>query len=344
VQLSRHTLPARRDSFAIKEIREIALPLGCIKEGEIQQPEVVRNQLSLLLGKEGSFPDIGSPWVVADLPEPKTFLKLIELPMSGGELTTEEVLFQAKRHLPFEPDDAYFDWQQVSEATRGQRAKVLLGAVQKTIADSYTYLLESLHLKPLALEIQSIALCRSMITGTKDYTGEARAIIDLGATRSGMIVYDQETPQFSTSLNFSSELMRDALAQGLKIDAAAAEKLKNTVGLTYDKKNPKYLKAVEGVSKNLITEIKRGLLFYAEHFTDANPVTHLTLCGGLARLPNLEATLGKELKIAAALGHPWKNIFNAPVERYENDDGLTFATAIGLALRAARNPLEEYQL
>ncbi len=344
VQLSKHLVPLRHGSFAIKEIRELSLPPGYIVEGEIQQPEMVRKKLSLLLGKEGSFPDIGSPWVVADLPEPKTFLKLIELSVPPAEITTEDVLFQAKKHLPFEAEDTYFDWQVVHQGGRGERTKVLLGAVQKTIADSYTYLLESLRLKPLALEIQAIALCRSMITGTKDYDGEARAIIDLGATRSSLIVYDQDTPQFSTSLTFSSELVRDTIAKGLGIDPEAAEKLKNEVGFTYDKTNPKYLKIVSALSAKLIDEIRQGLEFYADHFENADPVTHITLCGGLARLKNLEALLSKEFKIAAALGHPWKNIFNAPVERYDNDDGLTFATAIGLGLRAARNPLEEYRL
>ncbi len=342
VQLKRRKITLKQGSFVIKDVRELALPPGYIVEGEIQQPEMVRKKLALLLGKEGTFPDIGSPWVVADLPEPKTFLKLIELSVPGAELTTEDVLFQAKKHLPFEADDAYIDWQVVSENGRGKHAQVLIGAVQKTIADSYTYLLESLGLKPLALEIQAIALCRSMVTASKDYDGEARAIIDLGATRSNLVVFDHETPQFSTSLPFSSELMRDAIARELKIDPEAAEKLKNEVGITYDKRNPRYLKVISSLTGHLLTEIQRALVFYAEHFPGANPVTHITLCGGLARLKNLEATLGKELKVSAALGHPWKNIFDRPVEDYEHDDGLTFASAIGLALRAARNPLEEY--
>jgi type IV pilus assembly protein PilM len=342
VQLQHHQISFRQGSFGIKEVRELTLPPGYIVDGEIVQPEMVRKKLSLILGKEGPFPSIGSPWLIADLPEPKTFLKLVELSVPGVEVTTEDVLFQAKKHLFFEPEEACIDWQVVSENSKGKRSKVLVGAVQKTIADSYTYLLESLGLKPLALEIQAIALCRSMVTAVKDYEGEARAILDLGATRSNLVVWDHGTPQFSTSLPFSSEGMRDAIAKELKIDPEAAEKMKNEIGITYDKKNPKYLKIISLLTENMITEIRRGLTFYGEHFEDANPITHITICGGLARLKNLEATLARELKITAALGHPWKNIFDEQVEKYDGDDGLSFATAIGLALRAAQNPLEEY--
>ena len=60
--------------YKIKNSRQIALPAGYIVNGEIQQPEMVRKKLLQLLDKEGYGKKITSPWVVADLPEPKTFL------------------------------------------------------------------------------------------------------------------------------------------------------------------------------------------------------------------------------------------------------------------------------
>ena len=89
--------------FRIKEVRSVTLPAGYIVGGEIQQPEMVRQKLLYLLGKDakkGHYKKIASPYVVVDLPEPKTFLKLISIDLPQEELTEEDVFYQAKKHLP----------------------------------------------------------------------------------------------------------------------------------------------------------------------------------------------------------------------------------------------------
>ncbi len=339
VQLHRRASPFRQAYFSIDETRSISMPPGYIVNGEIQQPEAVRKKLFHLLGRGGKQKPIKAPWVVADLPEPKTFLKLIEIDIPPAEIIPDDISYHAKKHIPFEIDSAYLDWQIVNQAEDGKSASVLIGAANKIIADSYIYLLESVGLTPLALEIEAVAIARAMITADKDYNGEARAIIDLGAARSGFIIYDRGSVQFSTNLNFSGELVTMALSQELNLEYADAEKLKITNGLTHDKQRPKYLKIVSDLVNNLTEEIKKSIRFYKDHFKEANPITHLTLCGGAARLINLDTTLARQLKISARPGKVWKNLFNPRI----NHDGESqpLASAIGLALRAAENPLED---
>ena len=105
-----------------------------------------------------------------------------------------------------------------------------------------------------------------MITSNKDYAGQARAILDLGGTRSNLTIYDNNSIQFSTTLNFSGEIVTAAIEQALKIEHSLAEDLKIKNGLKYDAHNPKYLTAVSGIAENLINELKTALLFYKEHF------------------------------------------------------------------------------
>ena len=191
-------------SFKIKEIRSTSLPPGIIVNGEIQQPELVQKKLLYLLGKEGSaFPLIKASWVVASLPEPKTFLKLIDIEDNHESLSSVDIAFQAKKHLPYELEDTYLDWQIIKPDDNAKKTQVLVGATPKVVADAYISLLESAGLNPIALETEAVAISRAMITSLKDYTGQARAILDLGATRSNLIVYDNNSIQFSNSLSFS---------------------------------------------------------------------------------------------------------------------------------------------
>lgn len=339
VQLERRTSFFRPDYYQTKEIRGVDLLPGYIADGELQQPEMVRKKLLLLLGKEGKQKLIKSPWVVANLPEPKTFLKLINIDVAPENLTTEDVEFQAKKHLPIDLGEVYLDWQVVNH--NGKTTQVLLGAVAKVISDSYTYLLESVGLNIIALEIEALSIARAMITADKNYTGEARMILDLGAVRSNLIVYDNNFIQFSTKLNFSGNLINTALVQQLKISWNEAEQLKISNGLIYDKKNPKYLKVVTELTEQLMNDIKKNLQFYEHHFSDTNPITHITLCGGTSALAKLDAEIGKKIKISTTVGNPWKNIFNKQNSNLDHTMSSSLAATIGLGLRAAQDPFKK---
>src|SRR3989338_3088620 len=201
VRLERHSPYFSPTFYKIKDIRGIDLLPGYVADGELQQPEMVRKKLLLLLGKDGKNKPIKSRWVVANLPEPKTFLKLIEIETKPKDLTTEDVEFNARKHLPMDLGDVYLDWQIINNTDN--TTQVLLGAVTKTISDSYTYLLESVGLNIIALEIEALSIARAMITANKSYEGEARMILDLGAVRSHLILYDKNSIQFSTKLNYS---------------------------------------------------------------------------------------------------------------------------------------------
>lgn len=343
MQLVPHYRFNGQTNFSIKEMRRVALPPGYIVNGELQQPEMVRKKILHILGKEGdAFKPIKVPWVVACLPEPKTFIKMIHVDLPCAELTEEDIAYQLKKHLPFNVEDTYFDWQKITPACESAGvSKVLIAAVPKVIADSYTYLLESAGLTPLALEVEAITLMRVMITANKIYTGEARAILDLGATRSSLIIYDQDSVQFSTSLDFSGELLTTAIMQELKVDYRRAEELKIKNGLNYDEKYPKYLKVALTLVDKMIGDIKKSLVFYKERFEDPNPVTHFTLCGGVSCYDKLDSTIAQKLKISARLGNPWKNLndnkFNPPA-KYQS---AIITTALGLALRAATLSTQE---
>ncbi len=324
--------------FHLAELRSINLMPGYIVNGTIEQPEMVRRKLLQLLGKEGGqYSKIKTPWVVADLPEPRTFLKTIEIEANPKELTNDDILYQARKHLPFVLDEAYIDWQITNPETTEGISKIIIGAVPKVIADSYTYLLESVDLKPIALEVEADTIARAMITANKDYTHEARALLDIGATRSSLIIYDNNSLQYSNSLPFSSESITNQLAQELKIDHSMAEEMKTKTGLGYTRDNNNYLKIITDLTDELVNQIKMAITFYYEHFPRHNQITHITMTGGGSLLKNLDFTLTRLLNIPSQPGNAWKNLEN-PIQTLDQSTGILYSSAIGLALRAVQKP------
>lgn len=339
VQLRNLSLRHRRPTYELDTFRSISIPPGLIINGEIQEPEKVRKYLEhLLTGSSRGMKPIRSRWVVGSLPDTQGFLKLITIKKKQEEIIEEDILIVAKKHIPFDENEYYLDWQIMPEVNN-KETRILLGAAPKRISDMYTYLLESLGLGVIALEIESLATARAMITADKSYQDEARAILDLGAARSTLIIYDKGHIQFTRSLPFSGNVFTTAISQKLKISMEDAEKKKIHDGLMY--KRSKTWPILSHLAEDMADQIEKTIQFYYSHFPNANTVTHITMCGGGALMKNLDTYLSNKLHIDARPGHVWKNLFSHGHSRspLPNDpEALHYATSIGLALRAADNP------
>lgn len=337
VQLRNTSLFKSKPSYKLITHRTIDLPPGLIVNGEMQKPEEVRRRMEKLIKGNKKDKPITDPWVVASLPETQSFIKLIEVKNTPEELEGEDIKELAKKHIPYDDDGSYYiEWQIMPSGK--DTTRILIGAVQKSIADSYTYLLESLGLGVIALEIEALAIARAMITAGKEYESEARALLDLGAARSSLVIYDKDIIQFSISLPFSGEIITTALAQKLHISYEEAEILKIKQGLNYRNKDTKAWGILTRVTADLVKYIKDAIDFYYSHFPEANKITRITMCGGGSNMKKLDKILSSKLKVVAKPGHPWKNLSLNKSLGISEEESLGYSTAIGLALRAADNP------
>ena len=339
VQLQKHTFSHKKPHYELTNYRSVSIPPGLIVNGEMQKPEEIRKYIQKLLKGNSNQKPIKSPWIVATLPENKSFIKLIQVKKNADELIDEDIINIAKKHIPFDEDNYYLQWQIIPDSIGNTpKTRILIGAAPKAIADSYTYLFESLGLGVVALEIEAIALTRAMITAHKKYENEARAILDIGATRSCLIVYDNDVVQFSTSIPYSGELLTTALMQRAHLSYEEAEEMKKNVGLEYSQNKNQAWQVMSDLTEELVTGIKNALDFYYSHFSDTNKVTRIIMCGGGANLPKLDRVISSQLKLTARPGMPWKNLSSTKPINISSEVSLNYATAIGLALRAADNP------
>lgn len=339
VQLDNRTGSSRVPTYRYMTHRETRLPEGLIVNGELQEPETVRKYMMHLLKGDGSKKDrISGSWCVVSVPSTQSFLRHIQLPKPAADVIEDDVLISAKKHIPFTEDEYYIDWQIVSNQQYAEVTDVLIGAIPRSVANLYTYLVESLGLGVIALEIEDLAIARSMITHGKVYEGEARAVLDLGATRSSLIIYDHDIIQFSMGLTFCGKSLTDAIAEALKVSPAEAEKRKKKVGADFKKGKGALFTITKKMVDGLVGEIEKSLKFYESHFPEPNKVTHITMCGGASNLTNLDVLLSNKLGIEAAPGNVWKNLHDTKHLPKKSKSHLALASAIGLALRAADNP------
>lgn len=341
VQLSCRRQGLKKFRYHLRHTSEIELPAGLITDGEIQKPEEVIQAFKRHLDKKRDNL-ILSPWVVASLPETKTYIQLIKIKNSDhSEITTADVLQAAPSYLPYDINDVYLDWQPVlnNDALPSDEATIILGAVPKKLADPYIYLLNILGFTPLALEVEAAAITRAVINCQKNLANQARGILDLGATRSSFIIFDHGCVQFSLSLPISGLAMTEKIKAALNLEFTEAENLKKDCGLDSKKCKGKLKEVIEETLNDLTEKISQAVQFYKLHFPTRNPLTGIRLTGGGANLPALENFLSIKLKLKIRKANPWVNLFLPNQTPLSQERSLGLTTAIGLAMRALKNPL-----
>jgi len=362
-------LDKRRDKIKIQALSKLNLPQGIIVNGEIKnKPELIKTIKKIIADPQ--YGKISSEEVVACLPESKTFIKLIEIQKSPNPLA-DIIGSEIEKHVPMELSEIYYDWQIAEELA--DKYFVLIGAAPKNIVNQYTDLLDEAKLSPIALEIEPISICRSLLkeetSNLKPITfgGKTKAgsnlnygLIDIGANHTCMIFKSGNTILFTVSMPISGEEITSKISRALNLTKEQAEKAKIICGLDENKANGVIKDILADNLKNLVEKIKEAVSFYENYFSQRGPLSQILLCGGGANIPNLEKIISKEFPVEVRLADALTNLseeknkfdeifiekhtLNLKSAKLDSDDkqknlsvkqnsSATFTTAFGLALR-----------
>lgn len=301
------------------------VPAGVLEQGQIKKPDELSLLLKRLL-KNVNGKTIKTPYVHACLPETHTFIKLLTLTVDNAGELPALVREELPNHIPLPPDELYIDWQVVERAAANQN-KILVGAVPKTVAESFTACLAAAGLAAASLQIEAEAIARALLPQA-DLPKTSIAMVDIGATRSSFICFDRGSIQFTVSLDLAGDKITDLIKNKLNLTWDEAERAKRICGLNRQ--------AGEGIIMDLVREevsalseaIVKNITYYAEHFPGGGAITSIILCGGGARLPNFKETLEAKLpNIRVYQGNPLinliKNLKNV-VRRHQSAGPLNF--------------------
>lgn len=329
----------KNEEYIVETMTAIPLSPSWIEQGEIVQPEPVAQAVRQLFS---SLPKNHkkSPWVIASIPDTQCFVRSITLPVGSAEEMRNSINEKIEKEIPYDPAEVYTDWYELPGSISGNRSSyttVLIAATPKVIADSYTYLLEAANLVPLALEPAAIATARSIIEQWRTEREHAEVILDVGANATSVIIFDHGIIMVVSTIPFGTESLRTQIEKELNVATKEADRLIIQCGFDVTRCEGKLKKFTEGQLERLAKHIQTTLTFYTSHATNPNPIAHILLSGGGANIFGLDQALSGILKIPTQKGDPWMNTTTKKQEGFTQVSALTYATGIGLALRACRN-------
>lgn len=266
--------------------------------------------------------------VIISLPVFSSFFTLIEFPAMPPEEISGAVKFQAHQYIPVPLSEVVLDWQIVEEDISSRnKIKILLVAVPKDIIEKYTKLSHDTEINLKALEIESFALVRSLISEE-----EPSLIFDIGGGTSSLTIVDRKVVRVSHGLDFYGLTLTRSLSKHLNISLERAEKLKKERGIKKQVENLIYPVLAPVIDK-IIFVLERELNNY--RFLNPNrDIKKIILSGGGALLPGIADYFCQKLKVETEIGNPFKDIiYSTALEEIIKEIGPTFAVAVGLAMR-----------
>lgn len=337
-------LKKKRKGFDLASLGESRIKEGTIRDGEIKNPEelvkTIKESVSKVEGEK-----LRTKYVVCSLPEEKSFLKIIQMPKMKEEDLKTAVRYEAENHIPLSLAEVYLDSQIIVPLKDHlDHVDILIVAFPKNIVDSYVYCLKEAGLWPVAMELESTAMVRSLIQ--KELSPFPVFLIDIGTDKTSFIIFSGRSLRFTSSIPISSESFTEAIAKNLQIDKEEAEKMKLKYGLeNKSAKSKKIFESLIPVLTDFSEQIEKYLFFYKTHCShehlnvESDGIKKIILCGGGSNVSGLPMFLSEKLNCPVELGNPWINILPKTQKQsslISYKSSLKYTAAIGLALRGLR--------
>ncbi len=263
--------------------------------------------------------------VTASLPNNIVFVSVLDMPAMTERELKNAVEWEARRYVPLPIEEVTLSWSVLQEPVVGNQIKVLLTAVPTSVVDNYLKMFKMAGLVPEALEIEALALIRSLV-GVKT---ESLIIIDIGGRNTSLNLVDKGLLRVSRNLPVGGETVTNVIAKSLRVNSTRAEQFKRDLGLSANAKPVP--EAIIQVMEIIKKEVAQLIKIYE---SNSGVVQQILFTGSGSRFPGLMEYFS-DLETKVSLGDSLKFISYDKVIKSElTAIGPGLSVAMGLAMRS----------
>jgi type IV pilus assembly protein PilM len=315
-------------------IAEQALPQA--ENGKPHAPDLVAHAIARCLEQAGLSPR-AIRGVTTGVSGSDVIVKQITMPLLDDAEVGPALRFEARKHLPFDPQGMIIDFQILGRFATQKKLEVLLAAVSAEHAERHCAPFRMLGLEADILDATPLALTNGLLHNVEN-TREGFLLLDIGFGASHLTLYRKGEPYFSRRLDFGGRSLTKAIAEGTKVPYEEAEEWKlaagsDQPGFRVDWDAPEMQAVQRALQTQLAAELRASFAFYRTLGELPDPLK-LWVSGGSARLPGLAARLSELLGNPVMLFNPLENLTGAPRGGHAPAVGPHFAQAFGLSLRS----------
>ncbi len=312
------------------------LPAGLLRRGIVQDVPTLIEHLKTTCGKCSPFPLSESP-IVASIPETRSFIRVLDLPILSEQETDEAVKWAIRKDLPFDLESVYVGWQPIVSAPSANMRQVLVGAAQRAVIDPLLAALDGAGFHVVALELESQAMVRSLLP-LDSASVEGVVICDLGASTTKIIYFDRGAMRLTADVPSGGDRLTAELVRAFTLTPEIAAEKKSIIGvIAREGEDGAIASTLRTAVLTLAQEVRRTIESSLPQLPGGGSVRGILLSGGGANLPGIRDIFGEVFPgIPVQIGNPLTNLTvesSAHTVPISPQDATHFVTALGLALR-----------
>ena len=270
--------------------------------------------------------------VVVGLPSHEVYSTIEDFEIDTKANLAKTVSLQLESIIPKSDKKAKTDWAILDQDIKDDanpKKSVFICSINEDFIQRRLEMLESLNLNVLAFEPDATALVRTVANSK----GESNIILDVGFSRSDIVITSRNQPRFIESVNFGIAHMLRAVVNNMHHEQDVGQQLVFQVGLS-DKENQALLYTSMMQSMDaLLVSLQKTISFFNTRFPDY-ALDKLILFGDAVYIPGFADALINQLGIAVQVGDTWQNVICPPRAQADLQAiAVNFAVAGGLAER-----------
>ena len=326
-------------SIKVAQLRELHGKPTLVTSGDMDIPvnvlasdsQIDQDKVAEFVKQLASDAGVSSKNVIASLPSSSSFTAIIKTPKLGDKELGESIGYQAEKYIPMPLDQVKLDWAVVAENPDTSELSVLLVAAPNNIANKYLNIIQKAGFELLALEINALALARSLTV--PDKVDSTVMVLDIGTLSTVIPIGTGQVPKIVSSVGIGYRSLRSVVSQNVGLDETQSDQFMKKFGMQQDKIEGQVYKTLKPLVDHIVEEINKSTQFYKEQNPDSN-IEKVILTGGTSALPGFPLYIANSTQMTVEIGNPWMNIsYPADLQQNLSSISLNYATVLGLALR-----------
>lgn len=201
-------------------------PQGAIVDDVILDTAAVSEAIKRLFSGGG----ISGKNVISSVAGQSTVVvRIIEVPKMTREELRETMKWEVERHIPFPSSEVVMDFQPLSRPSPSgddQTMEVLLAVCQEDVVKKHMDTVLGAKLKPMAIEVEPLALPRSLVCGVPGMEDKRTvAIADIGWQTTQVCIYENLELVFPRSIPIGGQSLARAISEALSVDEDTADQM-----------------------------------------------------------------------------------------------------------------------
>lgn len=324
--------------YKITRAHTVPTPSESVKDGVVIDTDAVGLTIKAALRDS----KIHASSAVVGVAGGAVIVRTVRVPKMNELMLRKSIKYEAGRYVPSSIDDSFIEFEILGEAPDNQM-DVLMVAAPRDVVQSRVDAIERAGLEADIVDVEAFAMYRSLIESNDDSVMDSMtvALVDIGSMTTTVSVVSRGNFVMTRTIAQAGETWTEALKGYFKLSDAEAEAGKaqlDMTPLTTDQVlDNQPLRVMQPHVDDLIREIRRSINYYQQQQTETgapNPVTHLMVSGGGAKMNGLAPYLAHKLGVQVACAGVLDNPKFVALGLAEGDAGIDLAVASGLAMRA----------